>query len=181
MSEELNREEELKRVMKFYNDAVSSAATQHVRDVGAKLLGWKGVECNVIFDPALPDLVTIKGGAVVQAIISIGPEDKDFKRVLYDVAKAAKLAWNPVEIPNGHKVIKHKGDKILNKKGEPAFVVPLKFCKVNYFKRVTVKGPDGVSVTVEDETGSRLESDMLYEARVKLSTLLMWDNNEKEV
>jgi hypothetical protein len=116
----------------------------------------------------------------VQVIIAVGPDDKDFKKILYDVAKVVQRVWNPVETPGNHKIIKNKGDKIINKRGEPEFIIPLKYCKVSTYKRVSVKGPDGISVSVEDETGKKLESDMLFEARVKLSQLIQWDNKEED-
>ena len=161
-------------------DAYSLAATDYVKHLGETLLGWKGVQVNVIINYAINDLVIMKGGPTVEAILSIGPEDKDFKKVLYDIAKTAVRAWNPVITPNGHKVITKKGEKAVNRKGEVAFLIPMKFCKVSSFKSVTIKGPGDTSVTVEDHTGRKLESDLLFEARLKLSQLLEWDNRDEE-
>ena len=179
-NEEVNREKEEDRIIKFFNQAISEAATAYVKNLGETLLHWKGVVVNVTYDPRITHLSVMKGGPIVQAWISIGPGDKDFKRSLYDIAKAAIKLWNPTESVNSHKILHKKGDIIKSRKGEPYFVIPLKYCEVTTIKSVTIKGPDGVSVTVEDKSGLKLDSDLLFEARIKLSALIEWDNNEKE-
>lgn len=178
--QEINRDKELARVSQFVVEAYSKAATDFVKHLGETLLNWKGVEVNVIIMPSLNSLWTLKGGPTVQVWLSIGPADKDFKKVLFDIAKAASKAYNPIEVVNSHKVLKSKRDKVINKKGEPEFVIPLRYCQLSVYRSVTLKGPDGVSVTVEDSSGRRIESDMIMEAQSKLSSLIEWDNKEEE-
>lgn len=182
MSEEseLDKAKSIEKLALVYNEAVSNAATEFVSHIGKTLLNWKGVECKVIFDPTLNKFAYYQGGPVVTAIISFGPEEKNFKRLLFDVAKNASRFWNPVEEPNGYKLIKSKGDKIRSKKGELEILVPLKYCSVSKTHSITVKGPGNVSITISDDSGLRLESEMLLEARIKLSRLIQWENEEEK-
>lgn len=162
-----------------FNETVSSVATDYVRHLGSTLLNWKGVEVKVVFDPSMKAHAYYKGGPVVIAVISFGPNEKDFRRMLYDVAKAAARLWNPVEESFGYKMVKSKGDKVKSKSGDMEILVPMKYCQVSKSHSITIKGPDNVSITIDDPTGRRLESEMLFEARVKLSRLIHWDNENE--
>lgn len=178
---EIDRAAEETRILSFWDETQSKIATDFVKHIGESLVsGFKDIAVNVIYIKHHNAIYSITGGPTVQVVIGIDHTDKDFKKICYDIAKAAVRSYNPVEVPGSHKVLLNKKEKLRSKRGEMEWLVPLKFLDITIHRSVTVKGPDGVSITVEDPTGRKLESDLIWEARVKVSKLLLWDNKEEE-